>query len=86
MLEFCSNLQPEKLDPCHINMAFMCFLVTTSVKLLLLCIIRYSHIKIHFFLHSWFALFYIQMANNSGVAFSLLFSIYKTMLDVLEPI
>ena len=31
MLDFCSNLYPEKLDPCYIKITFMCFLVTISV-------------------------------------------------------
>ena len=65
-------------------MAFICFLVTTSVKLLLLCITRYLNVQIHFHLHSWFAYFCIQIANNSGVAFSLLFSIYYTIIGFNE--
>ena len=48
--DFCSNLQPEKLDPCNIQMSFMCFLVTSSIKLLLLT--QYLNIKIHFHFHS----------------------------------
>ena len=51
-------------------MAFMSFLVTTSVKFLLLCIPQVSKIKLHFHL-----LHFVDMANNSGVAFSLLISI-----------
>ena len=56
MLDFRSNWQPEKMDPCHIQMAFMCFLVTISVKLLLLCITQCLNIKIHFQLHFWFCI------------------------------
>ena len=56
MLDFRSNWQPEKTDPCHIPIAFMCFLVTTSIKLLLLCIRQYLNIKIHFQLHSLFCI------------------------------
>ena len=63
VLDFRSNWQPEKMDPCLIYMAFvvttsvklllLCIiLLTTSVKLLLLCIIQYLNIKIHFQLHS----------------------------------
>ena len=55
----------------------MCFLVTTSAKLLLLCITQALNIQIHFHLLYWLASFCIQIANNSGVAFSLLFSIFK---------
>ena len=32
MLDFCLNLLPEKLDPCHNSMTFKCFLVTISVN------------------------------------------------------
>ena len=39
-------------------MVFMCFLVTTSVKLLLLCMTQYLYIKMHFQLHSLFAYFF----------------------------
>ena len=38
-------------------------------------IIKYLKIKMHFQLRSWFAYFCLWMANNSGVAFSCLFSI-----------
>ena len=40
-----------------------------------LCITQSLNSQIHFQLLYWIALFYIEMANNSGVAFSLLFSI-----------
>ena len=40
-----------------------------------LCITQSLNSQIHFHLLYWIALFCIKMANDSGVAFSLLFSI-----------
>ena len=57
-------------------MAFIRFLVTRSVKQILLCITQALKIQLHFHLLDLLASFCLGMAHNSGVAFSLLFSIF----------
>ena len=58
--------------------------MTISANLLLLCITQSLNIQIHFHLLYWLASFCIKIANNSGVAFSLLFSIFKKYESVVS--
>ena len=55
MLDFRSNLQPEKLDPLSHLFGLHVFPRDNIRKTLLLCITQYLNSKIHFQLHSLFA-------------------------------
>ena len=75
-MRFLLKLVSGKIGPqLHLN-GFHVFPRETSIKLLLFCITQSLNIQTHSHLLYWLVSFCIQMANNSGVAFSLLFRIY----------